>query len=349
MKLSELHFDLPPEQIAQEPCQRRDASRMLKLDRQTGTFSDHQFFEIANFLRPGDVLVLNNTRVFPARLLGHREGFTGRVEVFLVREQGPNLWLSLVKPGRRIPVGTKLTFADGRLRGEVVERTPDGRRIIQFQSDEPFHTVVDAIGQTPLPPYIHRYASGDVRLDRDTYQTVYARERGAIAAPTAGLHFTPELLQQLRDKGVETVELTLHVGYGTFQPIQTETIEEHHLEGEYFAIPEATADRVNAAKREGRRVIAVGTTSTRTLETAATVTDDGVEIGAGNGMSELMIYPGYEFKILDGLITNFHLPNSSLLALVCAFGGYETVMSAYRHAVENKYRFFSYGDCMLLV
>lgn len=346
MKITDLQFDLPESLIAQEPNPHRDHSRMLVLDRATGHFQDRHFYDLPEFLRPGDVLVLNNTRVFPARLIGTREGHTGRIELLLVREIEPNVWETLVRPGRRIQVGARLSFGGGVLTAEVLDRTDTGHRIVKFDYSGSFFDALDQYGRTPLPPYIHRDDADDLRLDRETYQTVYARNRGSIAAPTAGLHFTPEILDRIKRDGVEVVELTLHVGYGTFQPVQAENIEEHRVEAEYYDVPAATAERVTAAKREGRRVIAVGTTSTRTLESV--VAPDGVGIVAGSGTTDLTIFPGFTFRVLDGLITNFHLPGSSLIALVAAFGGYEPVMRAYRHAVAERYRFYSYGDCMFL-
>jgi S-adenosylmethionine:tRNA ribosyltransferase-isomerase len=349
MKLTELHFELPESQIAQEPSQRRDHSRMLVLDRATGEFQDRHFYDIPEYLKAGDVVVVNNTRVFPARLLGTREGFTGVIEAFLVSELAPRRWVALVKPGKRIRVGERLVFGEGKLLATVTDRTEDGRRILDFECEGEFFDVLDEIGRTPLPPYIRRDDASTLRLDRETYQTVYAKDRGSIAAPTAGLHYTPEVLEKLRGKGVEIHELTLHVGYGTFQPVRVDDLSQHTVEAESYAVPPATAAAVTAAKREGRRVIAVGTTSTRTLETVGRGAGADFELLAASGATELVITPGYEFKVLDGLQTNFHLPESSLLALVTAFGGYEPVMRAYRHAVTAGYRFYSYGDCMLIL
>jgi S-adenosylmethionine:tRNA ribosyltransferase-isomerase len=349
MNVSDLHFDLPESQIAQEPASRRDHSRMLALDRSTGDFRDCRFYDIVDLLRAGDVVVLNNTRVFPARLLGRREDRDGVVEIFLVREKEPNVWETLVRPGRRVPVGCRIVCGDGRLVAEVVARTDDGRRHVRFSFDGDFFGILEEIGRTPLPPYIHRAAETDRRLDRESYQTVYAKERGSVAAPTAGLHFTPEVLGALRAKGVEIAELTLHVGYGTFQPVRTENLAEHKIEAESYCVSTETAQRVSAAKRDGRRVIAVGTTSTRTLESVVETRDGQTTIRAGSGATDLVITPGHPFRALDGLLTNFHLPGSSLLALVVAFGGYAPVMRAYRHAVAAGYRFYSYGDCMLLL
>ncbi len=347
MRLSDLHYDLPPERIAQHPREPRDEARLLVLDRRTGALEEARVRDLPRWLRAGDVLVLNDTRVFPARLIGRREPTGGLVEVFLVRETAPQTWTALVKPGRRVRVGDRLTFGEGALQGVVTGRLPDGRRTIAFTCDGDFFALLDRIGRTPLPPYITREA--DTPSDRERYQTVYATTPGSIAAPTAGLHFTPELLSTLAEQGVEIIKLTLHVGYGTFQPVRTENLAAHRVEPEVYVVPEATAQRINAAKCAGRRVIAVGTTSTRTLETVARDGADGNFVRAGQGMTDLTIVPGFRFRVLDGLLTNFHLPQSSLLALVVAFGGYESVMHAYRHAVTAGYRFYSYGDAMLLI
>lgn len=347
MHLSDLHYDLPPERIAQHPCEPRDQARLLVLDRRTGNIEEGRVRDLPQWLRASDVLVLNDTRVFPARLIGRREPTGGMVEVFLVRETAPDTWTALVKPGRRVRVGDRLTFGQGELQGVVLNRLEDGRRTVAFTYDGDFFALLDRIGRTPLPPYIAREA--DLPADRERYQTVYAATPGSVAAPTAGLHFTSELLSTLARHGVEIVKLTLHVGYGTFQPVRTENLAAHRVEPEVYVVPEATAQRINAAKCEGRRVIAVGTTSTRTLETVAQDVADGRCVHAGQGMTDLTIVPGFTFRVLDGLLTNFHLPKSSLLALVVAFGGYELVMRAYRHAVAAGYRFYSYGDAMLLL
>lgn len=345
--LADLDYDLPPELIAQQPCERRDHARLLVLDRRTGTRRDAYVYELPQFLHRGDVLVLNDTRVFPARLIGRREPGGAKVEVFLVREQAPRRWTALVRPGRRIRTGDRLVFGEGALWGTVVAPTEDGRRTIAFDGAGDFFAILDHIGRTPLPPYITR--EQDSPADRERYQTVYATALGSIAAPTAGLHFTPELLATLTAQGVEIVKLTLHVGYGTFQPVRAASLAEHRVEPEVYVVPADTAQRVTAAKRAGRRVIAVGTTSTRTLETVARRTENGVEITAGQGTTDLTIVPGFRFQVLDGLMTNFHLPRSSLLALVVAFAGHAPVMGAYRHAVAAGYRFYSYGDAMLII
>jgi S-adenosylmethionine:tRNA ribosyltransferase-isomerase len=353
-------FRSPDELIAQEPVARRDQSRLLVVDRVSNTFDDAIFARLPEFLKAGDLLVMNNTRVFPARLIGRRirvsargeQILGGRVEVFLVRRVEPLLWEALVRPGKSLLPGARVEFARGRLAAEVVEWQEFGRRIIRFHSEGDFDEIVDRIGRTPLPPYIKR--DEEDRLDAERYQTVFARERGAVAAPTAGLHFTEGLLERLRAGGVETAEITLHVGYGTFQPVRVERVEDHRVEPEFYSITEPAAASINRALGEGRRVIAVGTTTTRALESAAL---DGAGLDAGRAiaatarpvMTDLFIYPGFEFKVLGGLLTNFHLPKSSLLMLVSGFGGQELILSAYRHAVERRYRFYSYGDAMLIL
>ncbi|MGQ9897640.1 MAG: tRNA preQ1(34) S-adenosylmethionine ribosyltransferase-isomerase QueA [Acidobacteriota bacterium] len=347
MHLSDLHYDLPRERIAQFPCEPRDQARLLVLDRRTGNLEEGCVRDLPQWLRAGDVLVLNDTRVFPARLIGRREPTGGAVEVFLVREIAPDAWTALVKPGRRVRVGDQLTFGQGRLHARVTSRLEDGRRTVTFAYDGEFFSLLEQIGRTPLPPYIVRKV--DHPSDHERYQTVYATVPGSIAAPTAGLHFTPELLQTLSAQGVEIVTLTLHVGYGTFQPVRTENLAAHRVEPEVYVVPEATARCINRAKCEGRRVIAVGTTSTRTLETVSRLATHGGFVCASQGTTDLTIVPGFRFRVLDGLLTNFHLPQSSLLALVVAFGGYGPVLRAYHHAVAAGYRFYSYGDAMLLI
>ncbi|HLH09294.1 MAG TPA: tRNA preQ1(34) S-adenosylmethionine ribosyltransferase-isomerase QueA [Terriglobales bacterium] len=361
MLVSEFDYYLPEELIAQEPLADRAASRMLHLDRRSGAVNDLSFRDLPQLLHPGDLLVFNNTRVFPARLYGHRSGtraqtlssqnpamksfLHGRVEVLLVK-QAPGLegndWIALVRPGRKIGIGEHLHFGDsGELEAEVVGRGEFGERTLRFTQTADFFEIVERIGHVPLPPYIGRE---DRPGDRDRYQTVYARERGSVAAPTAGLHFTSEILQQLKARGVQTAELTLHVGLGTFQPVHEERVEDHQLHREWYRItPEAT-EKVNQALKEQRRVIAVGTTTVRTLEHAARASQGG-QIQPGSGETGLFIYPGFDFKVVNALLTNFHLPKSTLLMLVSAFGGKEHVLAAYRHAVEQRYRFYSYGDC----
>ena len=361
--VSEFHYELPPERIAQEPLADRAASRLLHLDRRTGATADRRFRDFPLLLRPDDLLVVNNTRVFPARLYGHRSGnraqpvsprnpaardfLRGRVEVLLTRQLStdPNEWECLVHPGRKIGVGEKLYFGDPpELEGEVMARGSFGERRIRFTCVADFLTCVERLGHVPLPPYIGR---PDRDNDRERYQTVYAQARGSVAAPTAGLHFTPEILQQIRDRGIQIAEITLHVGLGTFQPVRVAKVEDHHLHCEsYQVLPEA-AQAINDAKAAGRRIVAVGTTTVRTLEYAARKTaGDCVEAGCGE--ADLFIYPGYQFRMVDALLTNFHLPQSTLLMLVCALGGKEVVMKAYRHAVDGGYRFYSYGDCMFV-
>lgn len=361
--VADFHYDLPPERIAQEPLPDRAASRMLRLDRQAGGWQDRMFREFPALLRPDDLLVLNNTRVFPARLYGHRSGaraqplsrrnpaardfLQGRIEVLLTRQlsEDPNEWECLVRPGRKIGVGEKLYFGDPvELEAEVVERGACGERRIRFAPAADFFARVERVGHVPLPPYIDRE---DRAADRERYQTVYARARGSVAAPTAGLHFTPEILGSIRARGIEIAELTLHVGLGTFQPLRAEKVEDNRLHREWYQISAEAAAIINAAKAAGRRVVAVGTTTVRTLEYAARQAGGG-RVEAGIGEADLFIYPGYEFRTVGALLTNFHLPQSTLLMLVCAFGGKDFVMRAYRHAVGEGYRFYSYGDCMLV-
>lgn len=345
MLISEFDYELPEELIAQKPLAERAASKMLVLNRAAQNRQDEQFKNFPDFLDKGDVVVLNNTRVFPARLVGNRENFTGKIEVFLVRELEKNVWEALARPARRMKTGTNLVFGEGKLQAKVLDKTPDGRVIFEFQSAENFYELLEGIGQTPLPPYIHREEKPDEN-DRERYQTVFARERGAIAAPTAGLHFTPEILEKVKARGVEIAEITLHVGYGTFEPVRVSDLSEHRVAPETSVIGEETAEIINQTKAENRRVIAIGTTTTRALESAA---DENGEISAGARAANLTITPGYRFRAIDGLLTNFHLPQSSLLVLVSTFAGHDLVMSAYRHAVAEKYRFYSYGDCMLIV
>ncbi len=349
MHISEFDFELPPELIAQEPLEPRDASRMLIVDRQQQTFRDGSFTEFPTFFESGDVVVLNNTRVFPARLLGHRivNGERGaQVEAFLVKKISGNEWEVLAKPGRALKVGAELEFGGGRLRGFVTEIVEEGRRLIRFECDGDFDRILDEIGNTPLPPYIKREQHEEYRLDEPRYQTVYAKKRGAIAAPTAGLHFTPRIFDELKERGVEVVEITHHVGYATFQPIRVEQIEEHRIASESYEIIESAASKINIAKLSGKRVVSIGTTSVRALESAA---NSDSSIRAENRSTELFIYPGYQFRIVDALLTNFHLPQSSLLMLVSAFANRDLILAAYRHAVEQQYRFYSYGDCMLIL
>jgi S-adenosylmethionine:tRNA ribosyltransferase-isomerase len=348
MRVSDFDFDLPEELVAQEPAPERDRSRLLVVDRAAGTLTDAVFGEIGRWLGAGDLLVVNDTRVFPARLVGRREPSGGRVELFLVREEGGGVWEALARPAARLRPGDLVAFGEGkeRIEADVVDRRDGGRRAVRFRDYERFWERLELWGRTPLPPYIRRGESEDARLDRDRYQTVYARERGAIAAPTAGLHFTPGLLDALEAKGVERTAVTLHVGYGTFQPVRVEVVEEHRVEPELYEVGAGAAAAVTRAKAEGRRVVAVGTTTTRALESA---TDEAGRLSPGRGVADLFIYPGYTFRAVDALVTNFHLPRSSLLMLVAAFAGRELVLEAYRHAVRERYRFYSYGDAMLVV
>ena len=354
MRLADFDFDLPPELIAQHPPARREDARMLVVRRAANDWRDARFAELPDHLRPGDALVLNNTRVFPARLVGRRTREEGqdegaRVELFLIEErEGPHVWEALARPARRLRPGSLVSFdAAGRLRAEILEALPDGHRLVRFHPAEDFHALLEELGQTPLPPYIKRAEDHPTEEDRARYQTIYARRRGAIAAPTAGLHFTPRVLDEIKAHGVEVIEITLHVGYGTFAPVRaTEDLGAHRVAAERCEIEEAAAARINEARANGRRVIAVGTTTTRALESAA---DETRRVASGTHMADLTIVPGYRFRVVDGLVTNFHLPQSSLLLLAAAFAGRETILRAYRHAVVEKYRFYSYGDCMSII
>ena len=362
MLVSEFHYDLPGELIAQQPLADRAASRLLHLTASTGTITDSHFREFPNLLRPDDLLVFNNTRVFPARLYGRRSGLRsqpvstrnpasrdflrGRVEVLLTRQlqQNPNDWECLVRPGRKIGIGEHLYFGEhDELQAEVIARGEFGERHIRFGKVDNFFERIEKIGHVPLPPYIAR---DDSSWDRDRYQTVYASERGSVAAPTAGLHFTPDILSCIRQRGIETAEVTLHVGLGTFQPVRVERVEDHTLHSERYSISEEAATRIQNARGQSRRIVAVGTTTVRTLEYAAQ--RHGGEVRAGSGEANLFIYPGYKFQVVQALLTNFHLPQSTLLMLVCALGGKDHVLNAYRHAVAQRYRFYSYGDCMFV-
>ena len=342
MLITDFDFELPEQLIAQEALEKRESSRLLVLNHCAQTFSDEHFYNFPKFLRAGDLVVLNNTKVFPARLFGETE--TGaKAEVFLVREIQTHIWETLARPARRLKTGKKIVFADN-LTAEALEKTADGRIIIQFETNENFDEILDRIGKTPLPPYIKREAKRPDK-DRERYQTVFARERGAIAAPTAGLHFTPQILDEIENLGVEIAEITLHVGYGTFEPVRVSDLSDHKVLPENCEISVETAEILNRAKTENRRIIAVGTTTTRVLET---VLSKNEKFSAGKFSADLTITPGYKFKAIGGLLTNFHLPQSSLLVLVSTFAGYEFIMKAYKHAVLEKYRFYSYGDCMLI-
>lgn len=352
MRISDFDYELPEELIAQHPLARRDSSRMLVVNRADGSRRDRLFSDFPSELREGDALVVNNTRVFPARLVGRREPTGGRVEFLLVRrskDHGAEVWETLARPARRLDAGERVTFGDGRLRGEVISATDDGAgRVVRFEAEDDFGALLEEFGQLPLPPYIKRERDdlATREEDRERYQTVYAAMPGAIAAPTAGLHFTPRVLDALRALGVRVMEITLHVGHGTFAPVRVEDLADHRVAPEFFEIDEDTADEINRARVRGGRVVAVGTTTVRALETAA---DDSGRVRAGQGETELTITPGYPFRTVDALLTNFHLPRSSLLVLVGAFAGRDFALSAYRHAVRARYRFYSYGDCMLIV
>ncbi|HEX8772324.1 MAG TPA: tRNA preQ1(34) S-adenosylmethionine ribosyltransferase-isomerase QueA [Pyrinomonadaceae bacterium] len=346
MRIEEFDYHLPEELIAQHPLERRDAARMLVLDREGRRWRDSQFAELPSYIRAGDVVVVNNTRVFPARLRGAREPSGGRVELFLVREREPLVWETLARPARRLQEGTRATFGDGRLRAEVIEAHEDGRRVVRFTCDGPLDGLLEELGQTPLPPYIKRDERASLSEDRERYQTVYARRRGAIAAPTAGLHFTPRVLEELKAGGASIVEITLHVGYGTFEPVRASDLSEHSVSPEQYEISPGAAQAINHARAGLGRILAVGTTTTRALESAV---DEAGLVKAGAGLARLTITPPYRFRAVDALLTNFHLPRSSLLVLVSAFAGHELTLDAYRHAVSESYRFYSYGDCMLIM
>jgi S-adenosylmethionine:tRNA ribosyltransferase-isomerase len=353
MKTSDFSYHLPPERIAAVPAERRDASRLLVLDRPSGRCEEARFSEIGRWLREGDLLVVNSSRVFPARLIGHRHGTGGKMEALLIERESETDWLCLCRPAKKLLPGQPVVFGDGRLRGEIIAHRGSGERLIRFAWEGDWWEVIDSVGATPLPPYIlgarsHRDALPcDLdALDRERYQTVYARERGSVAAPTAGLHFTDELMASLKRRGIEWAEVTLHVGPGTFLPVMTDAIEDHPMHAEVFTLPSKTAEAIGAAHREGRRVVAVGTTAVRTLESCV---DKAGFIQARSGSTNLFIRPGHRFRIIDAMITNFHLPRSTLLMLVSAFAGRETVLSAYRWAVEREFRFYSYGDAMLIL
>ena len=331
--------------IAQQPLPERAASRLLVVDRATQTWTDSQFALLPEYLRPNDALVLNNTRVFPARLAGERTPSGGAVELLLIREVASNVWEALARPARRLRKGARIVFGESRLQAEVVELLSHGMRLVKFESTELLDHVIDALGETPLPPYIKR-ETGAVANDKERYQTVYASQRGAIAAPTAGLHFTPSLLQDIKDRGVRVAEITLHVGYGTFEPVRVDDVSHHRVAPEWSSITNEAAEVINETRRSGGRIVSVGTTTTRSLESF--ITPDG-RIEAGSGLADLTIVPGYKFRAVDSLLTNFHLPRSSLLMLVSAFAGRDLILGAYRHAVRDGYRFYSYGDCMLIL
>lgn len=341
LKKSDFYFDLPQELIAQDPLEDRSASRLLVLNRQTGAVEHHHFKEITNYLRPGDCLVLNNTKVIPARLLGVKEDTGAAIEVLLLKRRDSDVWETLVKPGKKARPGTKIVFGDGCLRAEVLAVVEEGNRLIRFDYEGIFEEVLDRLGEMPLPPYITHKLQ-----DKNRYQTVYAKYEGSAAAPTAGLHFTEELLAHIEEMGVNIAYVTLHVGLGTFRPVKADNLSEHHMHSEHYEVTPETADLINRTKESGGRVICVGTTSCRTVESAA---DENGRVQPGCGDTEIFIYPGYRFKVLDCLITNFHLPESTLVMLVSALAGRENVLAAYREAVEERYRFFSFGDAMLVI
>jgi S-adenosylmethionine:tRNA ribosyltransferase-isomerase len=341
MKTSDFNYYLPEELIAQSPVEPRDSSRLMILGRQSGEIKHRHFYDIIDFLNPGDLLVVNNSRVLPARLYGNRVDTGANIELLLLEQKGNNQWETLVKPGKKAKVGTTILFGNGKLIGTIQEVKDDGNRIIQFECKGNIYSVLDEIGQMPLPPYIHEELH-----DKERYQTVYSKDIGSAAAPTAGLHFTKELLHKIKDKGIDIAEVTLHVGLGTFRPVKVEDINQHKMHSEHYMMTQETADKIIKTKQNGGRVFAVGTTSCRTLESIATFQK---EIKACDGYTDIFIYPGYQFKVIDGLITNFHLPESTLIMLVSAFCGYENTMHAYKVAVEEKYRFFSFGDAMLIV
>lgn len=340
MKTSDFYYDLPEELIAQDPLEDRSSSRLLTLDRKTGEISHRHFRDILEYLNPGDCLVVNDTKVIPARLLGTKEGTGANIEVLLLKRKTDNVWETLVKPGKKARPGARISFGGGLLVGEVLEVAEEGNRLIRFEYEGIFEEILDELGQMPLPPYITHKLK-----DKNRYQTVYAKHDGSAAAPTAGLHFTPELLAKIEEKGVKLAHVTLHVGLGTFRPVKVEDVTKHHMHSEFYVVEEEEAQLINSTKAAGGRVICVGTTSCRTLESAS---DEKGILKAGSGWTEIFIYPGYRFKIMDGLITNFHLPESTLLMLVSAFADQETILKVYEEAVRERYRFFSFGDAMFI-
>ena len=340
MKRQDFYYELPEELIAQDPLEDRSSSRLLVLDKESGAVSHHVFKEITDYLHKGDCLVINDTKVIPARLIGSKVGTEAKIEVLLLKRKENNIWETLVKPGKKAKVGTKISFGEGLLVGEVIDVVEEGNRLIQFSYEGIFEEILDQLGQMPLPPYITHQLK-----DRDRYNTVYAAHEGSAAAPTAGLHFTPELLQKIEEKGVDIARVTLHVGLGTFRPVKVDEITDHHMHSEFYQIDEEAAEKINRAHDGGGRVICVGTTSCRTIESAA---DENGHLKACSGWTEIFIYPGYRFKVLDCLITNFHLPESTLIMLVSALAGREHVMAAYEEAVKERYRFFSFGYAMFI-
>lgn len=341
MDVKDFYYDLPEELIAQDPLEDRSGSRLLVLDKKTGEVEHKVFRDIIDYIRAGDCLVINNTKVIPARLYGVKEGTEAKIEILLLKRKENDIWETLVKPGKKCKVGTKIAFGEGLLTGEIIDVVEEGNRLVRFHYEGIFEEILDRLGQMPLPPYITHQLK-----DKNRYQTVYAKYDGSAAAPTAGLHFTPELLEQIKQKGAKIAEVTLHVGLGTFRPVKENDVLKHHMHSEFYRIEQSEADKINQTKREGGRVIAVGTTSTRTLEAAA---DENGLLRETSGWTEIFIYPGYQFKVIDALITNFHLPESTLVMLVSALAGREHVLNAYETAVKEKYRFFSFGDAMLII
>lgn len=341
MKTSDFYYDLPKELIAQDPLLDRSSSRLLHLNMQDGSIEHKVFTDVIDYLNEGDCLVVNNTKVLPARLYGEKEDTHGSVEVLLLRRISADVWETLVRPGKKCRVGARLSFGNGLLKGEVIDVVEEGNRLIRFEFDGIFEEILDQLGEMPLPPYITHKLQ-----DKNRYQTVYAKETGSAAAPTAGLHFTEELLAKIREKGVKTAHVTLHVGLGTFRPVKVEDVTQHHMHSEFYMIEPEQAQIINETRKAGGRIICVGTTSCRTLESAV---DENGFLKAGSGWTDIFIYPGYRFKIMDALITNFHLPESTLIMLVSAFAGKEKIMHAYEEAVKERYRFFSFGDAMLIM
>ena len=341
MKTSDFFYELPEELIAQDPLEDRTASRLLVLDRKTDKLEHKIFSDVTEYLNSGDCLVINNTRVIPARLIGEKEDTGGKVEILLLKRLGNDIWESLVKPGKKLRPGARVTFGDGRLKAEILEIAEEGNRLVKFYYEGIFEEILDSLGEMPLPPYITH------KLEyKEMYQTVYAKFNGSAAAPTAGLHFTNELLEKIRHKGIRIASVTLHVGLGTFRPVKVEDVNSHHMHTEWYEVNTEAADIINETKKNGGRVICVGTTSCRTIESVA---DENGLMSAKTGETDIFIYPGYKFKVMDGLITNFHLPESTLVMLVSAFAGKERVLSAYETAVKERYRFFSFGDAMILI
>lgn len=340
MNVKDFYYDLPQELIAQDPLEDRASSRLLVLDKQTGAMEHKSFRDILSYLKAGDCLVINDTKVIPARLIGERQGTGAQIEVLLLKRKENDIWETLVKPGKKAKAGTVIEFGGGLLKGTVVDVVEEGNRLIQFSYEGIFEEILDQLGQMPLPPYITHQLK-----DKNRYQTVYAVHEGSAAAPTAGLHFTKELLGQIEKMGIEIAHVTLHVGLGTFRPVKVDEIEEHHMHSEFYIVDEKEAEKINRTKRNGGRVVCVGTTSCRTVESAA---DENGVVKAKSGWTEIFIYPGYQFKVLDCLITNFHLPESTLVMLVSALAGREHILDAYQEAVKEKYRFFSFGDAMFI-